>query len=166
MSKYICSHLFHFQIHFFSQSLAPWCYKAVKTLHASPNYTLTEEHTFHDTRIPDQVTASRDHSFYAMTQREKKHRSLRQRPPNPSFTYVPTKSQRPSQASQLAVSRVHSDCPLSFLAVYPTTRLINSVFDGASTGGRGSTCRMRNHVVMLTYGDHLECVSHGSAGVA
>lgn len=63
---------------------------------------------------------------------------------------------------------------LSFLAVYPTIKLINSVFHGASTGGGGSTCRMRNHVVMLTYvrrplgvclawlsGGHLELISQG-----
>lgn len=64
---------------------------------------------------------------------------------------MPTKSQRTSPGSQLAVSCIYSGRPLSFLAVYPTTRLINSVFHGASTGGGGSTCRMRNHVVMLTY---------------
>lgn len=34
---------------------------------ASPNYTLVEEYTFLDTRIPDQVTASQDHSLYAVT---------------------------------------------------------------------------------------------------
>lgn len=123
----------------------------MKTSYASPSYTLIEEHTFLDTETTNQVTASQDHSLCAMTQRERKYRSLRQRPPNPSFASVPTKSQRTGQGSPLAASCIYAACPLSFLAVYPTTRLINSVFHGASTGGGGSTCRMRNHVAMLTY---------------
>lgn len=53
--------------------------KAMKTSCASPSYTLMEEHTFLDTETTNQVTASQDHSLYAMTRREKKYCSLRRR---------------------------------------------------------------------------------------
>ena len=56
-------------------SAYPWLHgaftKAVKTFYASPNYTLIEEQTSLDTRIPDQEAASQDHSSYAMTQKER-----------------------------------------------------------------------------------------------
>lgn len=129
------------------------------------------KHTFLYTTIANQAIASLDHSFYDMVHRERKYCSLRHRGPHaPSFTYVPTKNQRTGLGSQLAFSCVYAACPLSFLSVYPTTRLINSVFHAASTGGGGSTCRMRNHVAMLTYvqrpgGTSLAWLSGGHLGL-
>lgn len=61
------------------------------------------------------------------------------------------RSERTCPGSQLEVSCIYSGCPLSLLAVYFTTGLIKSVFHGGFTGGGRSSCRMRNHVVMLAY---------------